>query len=135
MLWAESPPPPTPPWKWQATQDLALNTGPKPSPWASGSLGCQSCSNSSRPACRVAGARGRRDTWIWGRVSPRPVVSSQRLAPRGGPPRDAQPPTRQDEDESRPHHPAPLPQSRERGELPKAPPPSTTAPAGVGTLR
>ena len=53
-LWPTSPPPPTPPWKWQKTHDFALNTGPKPSPWASGSLAAHSCSNSSRPAALSA---------------------------------------------------------------------------------
>src|SRR5437763_1601482 len=32
MLWAASPAPPTPPWKWQATHERAVNTGPRPSP-------------------------------------------------------------------------------------------------------
>src|SRR5262245_29243978 len=52
-LWAFDPPPPTPPWLWQATHDLALKTGPSPSPWASGSFGCHSRVNSSCPAWRV----------------------------------------------------------------------------------
>ena len=49
------PPPPAPPWKWQLTHALALNTGPRPSPWASGSFGCHSCSNSSLPWARTSG--------------------------------------------------------------------------------
>ncbi len=54
-----SPPPPTPPWKWHATHEEALNTGPRPSPLAMGSCGCHSCSNSASPAALVAAsARG-----------------------------------------------------------------------------
>ena len=36
------PPPPEPPWWWHSTHDLALKTGPSPSPEVSGSLGVHS---------------------------------------------------------------------------------------------
>ncbi len=49
-LCSSPPPPPSPPWKWQAAHDRALNTGPSPSPPASGSFAAHSCSNSSRPS-------------------------------------------------------------------------------------
>src|SRR5262249_23689893 len=44
------PLPPTPPWWWQATQEVALYTGPSPSPSGhSGALRCQSRLNNSSP--------------------------------------------------------------------------------------
>src|SRR4029077_1663316 len=45
------PPPPGPPRLWQATQELSLKTGPRPSPpWLRGSLGSHSRRKSSRPS-------------------------------------------------------------------------------------
>ena len=62
-----SPPPPTPPWKWHATQDFALKTGPNPSPPACGSSASHSCWNNCSPACRrSAGAEGPEKTGIPG---------------------------------------------------------------------
>ena len=53
-LCSRPPPPPSPPWKWHAAHERALNTGPSPSPWASGSFGVHSCSNSSCPTAMSA---------------------------------------------------------------------------------
>src|SRR5262249_17855701 len=50
MFLLAGPPPPEPPWLWQATHELSLNTGPRPSPPCErGSLGNHSRLNSSLP--------------------------------------------------------------------------------------
>src|SRR5262249_51573849 len=41
--------PPTPPWEWHSAHDLALNTGPSPSPRAIGSFGAHSWRKSVSP--------------------------------------------------------------------------------------